>query len=365
MGSNGTEYVLTPLSNMANLNPSSAMEFSLSTSGQLQATTVSVPASFPVATAHGVVFPVPGQNGSLQSYAVEADGSLQPEGSPTSYSVNQFSTLVSDSTYIYAVSDDGIFGFQDSSSGLSPLASNPQPQTVPSPCTEAQENLNQCRWTAQMTLGSGNAFLLQTGSNPGSGNGDTFQASSFTRTQGQLTNEQAIPEIMTYTPFASTPNGNFVYYVEGVTGNLVVYNNTTGNPTANVLSTGGSIAAFFSQLSVSADGSLLFAPLNASEPGSPSQIRVFSINSSSGLLTEVSGSPFSTGEDNFVAMTLDPSRGFLLAVQAPCTIQDPPCTTPGKLVAMSINTSTGALAVTSDVQDGVYPTGVTAAVISQ
>jgi hypothetical protein len=92
---------------------------------------------------------------------------------------------------------------------------------------------------------------------------------------------------------------------------------------------------------------------------------VYSIDPSSGALTEAPGSPFSTGENSLVATTIDPTGGFLLAIHSQCLLMASSCTTPGKLVAMSINSSTGALAVTSDVSDGVYPLNVSAAAVSQ
>lgn len=359
--SNVAAYVFTPVSSTnSTTTTSSTMEFALLKTGELQATTVTVPASLPVATAQGVVFPLPGSNGSLQSYALAADGSLQAQGSPATYSVDQFSTLVSDVTYVYAVSDEGIFGFQDQSSGLTPLS--PVQQLVASPCTAAQENLNECTYKAQMTLSTGGAFLMQEGSNPTSGNGPTFISGSFTRTQGQLTAETSIPEIQTFIPFTSTPNGSFVYYQEQVTGNLILYNSATQSATANILADGSPVVTLFGQLNVSVDGKYLFAP----SYGTPAQISVFSIDQSSGNLTEVAGSPFSTTESNLVAVTLDPTGGFLLAVHSYCLQQGTSsCTTPGKLVAMSIDSSTGALAVTSDVDDAVFPLNVAAAPISQ
>jgi hypothetical protein len=81
-----------------------ASEFSLSASGQLQQTQVSVPYALPVSTAHGVVYQVPKQLGSLQSYTLRADGSLQPQGASVSYAVNQSASFASDnSSFIYAM----------------------------------------------------------------------------------------------------------------------------------------------------------------------------------------------------------------------------------------------------------------------
>src|ERR1700691_5244907 len=87
-----------------------ASEFSLSAAGQLQQTKVSVPFAVPVSTAHAVVYQVPQQTGSMQSYTLGADGALQAQGGPVSYPVNQNASLASDNaSYVYAVSDEGIY----------------------------------------------------------------------------------------------------------------------------------------------------------------------------------------------------------------------------------------------------------------
>jgi hypothetical protein len=129
----------------------------------------------------------------------------------------------------------------------------------------------------------------------------------------------------------------------------------------NILSNGRQLSDGFVQLLISANGSFLFAPV--ADAGKSPRIRVFRIDTSSGDLTEIQGSPFLTGEDYLVGATLDPTGQFLLAIHAYCN-GSPPCLSPGKLVAMSIDPPTGTLSVTSDIEDGEYPFAITAVLIS-
>jgi hypothetical protein len=137
--------------------------------------------------------------------------------------------------------------------------------------------------------------------------------------------------------------------------------NGNGSFETNILSNGQQLSDGFVQLMISSGGQFLFAAV--SDAAESPRIRVFQINSSSGNLTEVKGSPFLTGEYYLVRTALDPTGNFLLAVHAYCD-GSPPCLGPGNLVAMSINSSTGALSVTSDVDDGQDPFGVVAVPIS-
>ncbi|SRR5579871_233635 len=338
-----------------------ASEFGLLTSGQLQPTSVAVPDALPAPTAHGVVFPVPGHNGSLQSYILESDGSLQATGSPATFPVNQGFTLASDSSFVYAASDEGVSGFRVQESGLTPLAATQQ--TVTSPCTAAQEIAAQCYYSAVLALGTSTTFLLEQAT-PVTGQPNGPQLSAFTQVQGQLTAEHSVAEALAGSIFAPTPDGRFIYVVDLASSRIFRYAaSDNGAFTTSVLANGQQVSDGFAQLLVSADGAFLFAAV--SDQATNPSIRVFQIDSSSGDLTEVSGSPFPTGETAFTQMALDPTGHYLLASHAVCMNSGSSnCTTPGKLVAMSI-ASTGALSVTSDVVDGVYPAKVVVAPISQ
>ncbi|HEV3513043.1 MAG TPA: beta-propeller fold lactonase family protein [Candidatus Sulfotelmatobacter sp.] len=355
-GNNVVAYVFTTDS-LTN----TASEFALLNSGRLQPTAVAVPDALPVPTAHGVVFPVPGHSGGLQSYILGSDGSLQAAGSPATFPVNQFFTLASDTSFVYAASDEGVSGFQDQESGLTPLAATQQ--TVKAPCTAAQEAAAQCYYSAAMALGTSTAFLLEQAT-PVAGQPNGPQLSAFTQVQGRLTAEQSVAQALAGSIFAPTPDGRFIYVVDLASSRIFRYAaNGNGAFATNILANGQQVSDGFVQLLVSADGAFLLAAV--SDQATNSNIRVFQIDSASGDLTEVSGSPFPTGETAFTQMALDPTGHYLLAAHAVCMNSGSSnCTIPGKLVAMSIS-STGNLSLTSDVADGVYPAKVTAAPISQ
>jgi hypothetical protein len=339
-------------------------EFALLADGQLQMIALPVQSLLMTGTSHGLVMDLPSATGqptpTFQSYAVEADGSLEPKGNPVVVDMDLSLSLASDQTYVYAATDEGIFGFVDDSSGLVPLP--PVAQTVPPPvsCTPAQENANVCRNTRLLMLSDASAFLLQT-SITGPTAPPLYVLSSFSRSDGQLTTEQYFAgDPLSSGIFAPTPNGKFLYALD-LASNRVVRYSSSGSAQTNVLSDGQELSDGFVQFIISSNGSFLFGAV--SDPAESPRIRVFQINPSSGDLMEVAGSPFLTGEYNLVGATLDPTGHFLLAIHSGCD-GSPPCVGPGKLVAMSINMSTGALVIVSDVDDGEAPFTVTAVPIS-
>jgi Divergent InlB B-repeat domain len=339
-------------------------EFALLANGELRLIKNAVQPFLMTATAHGLVMDLPGSNGdrwptgNLQSYAVKANGSLKPQGSPVSFPVDQYaSSLASDSTYVYAVSDEGIFGFEDSSAGLTPLP--PIQQTVPRPCTTAEQNAGQCIYGGSLLLGETRAFFTESAA--WQSGAPLWQLSSFVRSQGQLTGEQLLLQTP---PSVQAMAGNFVYAIEfGASATFINLCTADGNFTCSrsVLSNGQSLSDGFAQLLISPNLPFLFAVV--SDGAESPRVRAFQTNSS-GALTEVRGSPFLTGEYYFRFAALDPSGHFLLAVDTSCDGSSP-CTTPGKLVAMSINAATGAMSVTSDVEDGQDPYTIYAVPISQ
>jgi hypothetical protein len=359
-GTDVLAYVFTP-DGLALYSP----EFALLADGELKPQTRTVQPLLMAGTAHGLVVDVPAPNGAptatLQSYAVEADGSLRPEGHAVTVAMDESVNLASDQTYVYAATDKGVFGFVEESTGLSPLAPIELPVPPPAPCTSAQEKANECRDVESLMLSTAGAFLLQgwigqTGS-------PLYELNSFVRAQGQLTAEQRLAgDTLTTNIFAPTPDGNFVYALDLASNRVFRYaKGGNGSYETSVLANGKELADGFVQLIISNDGSFLFAPV--SDAAESPRIRVFRIDGATGDLNEVPGSPFLTGEYYLVTATLDPTNHFLLAIHSYC-LGSPPCTTPGKLVAMSIDPSTGTLAVTSDVESGLDPYAVNAVSIS-
>ncbi len=358
-GTNVVAYVFT-----ADISALKSLEFALLADGQLQAKGRTFPPLLMTGTAHGLVMDLPGAGGeptsTLQSYAVREDGSLRQRGLPVSVAMNQSVNLVSDQTFVYAATDLGLFGFVDESSGLSPLPPIEQTIPPPAPCTIAQESADECRNSEVLQLANTGAFLLQTSTGQSS---PSYELSSFVRSEGHLTSEQYFAgDTVSTGIFAPTPDGSFVYTLDLASNRVFRYAmGGNGSYVTNILSNGKALADGFVQLIVSNDGTFLFAPV--SDAAESPRIRVFRIDPSSGDLTEVKGSPFLTGEYYLVGATLDPTGHFLLAIHSYC-VGSPPCTSPGKLVAMSIDTSSGALSIASDVEDGQDPFTVTAAPIS-
>ena len=359
-GTNVMAYVFTP-----DKYELKSFEFALLADGQLQATGRTYQPLLMTGTVHGLVMDLPGAGGeptsTLQSYVVKGNGSLRQKGLPVSVAMNQSVNLVSDQTFVYAATDEGLFGFVDESTGLSPLP--PIQQTIPPPasCSAAQESADECRNTEVLELANTSAFLLQTSA--GQVGPPLYELSSFIRSEGQLMGEQQFAgNVVSTGIFAPTPDGNFVYALDLASNRVFRYAmGGDGSYVTNVLSNGKPLQDGFVQLIVSGDGSLLFAPV--SDAAESPRIRVFRIDPSSGDLTEAAGSPFLTGEYYLVGATLDPTGHFLLAIHSYC-VGSPPCISPGKLVAMSVDPSTGALSVTSDVEDGQDPFTVTAVPIS-
>lgn len=340
-------------------------EFALLSDGELRATKNMLQPWLMAGTAQGLVADLPGPNGdrwptgNLQPYALEANGSLRPRGSPITFPVDKYaSSLASDSTYVYAVSDEGIFGFEDTSAGLRPLP--PIQESVPHPCTSAEENANQCLYSGSITLGKTSAFFAEVALWQSAA--PSVQLSSFVRSQGQLTSERLLSP---NPPFVQAIAGNFAYAIDNDSTGIFIELcaiATDFKCSPNVLSNGDALSDAFVQLVVTPSGSFLFAAVfdGAAAP----RVRVFRINPSSGTLTEVPGSPFLTGQYYFQFATLDPSGRFLLVTSASCDGSGP-CGTPGKLAAMRIDDATGELSVTSDVEDGQDPYTIVAAPISQ
>lgn len=366
-GKNVIAYIFTP-DGLSLTTP----EFALLANGQLRATNNVVQPWLMAGTAHGLVVDVPGANGSrwptgnLQAYAVQQDGALHARGSPVSFPVDKYaSSLASDPTYVYAVSDEGVFGFEDTSTGLTPLP--PIQQAVPRPCTSAEENANECVYSGSLILGTtipgttilGTTSALLVEGAAWQSSPPTFQLSSFVRSQGQLSGERLLSQSL---PLVEAIAGNFAYAItNGSSGASIDLCTFAGDFTCseNVLSNGESLSDGFAQLLVSSDGSFLFAVVfdGAAAP----RVRVFRINPSSGALTEVPGSPFLTGEYYFQFATTEPSGRFLLVLSASCDGSGP-CSAPGELAAMSINSTTGELAVTGSVEDGQHPYVIYAAI---
>jgi len=150
---------------------------------------------------------------------------------------------------------------------------------------------------------------------------------------------------ITYTPkFAYVANGN------GSANNVSAYkiNATTGKLKAV---TGSPFASGSLPVSVTVDPSGRFAYVANENGGS---VSAYTINSGSGVLTQISGSPFPAGNGPN-SVTVDPSGKFAYVVNGANGGNG----TPGPSIsAYTINTSTGALTAVSG---SPYPTGANSA----
>ena len=355
-------YIFTPDSVLLNTS-----EFALLSNGDLKAVK-SIPTpqySTFAPTTHGIAMvsavSAPQSSATLQSYALRADGSLTAAGSPQTFSADKFINLASDSTYVYALSDEGLFGYEDQPTGLTPLppiSLTPQP---PYPCTLAQENANTCWYSGSLTLSGSSALFVQS-SFAGYGSPESL-LNTFDRSKGNLTSQGPLWG-WNYSVPVLTPDGRFAYGFDPYVSLRLFRLDLPGDgtPVWNILSNGQQISDGFAQVLISNDGSFLYAVVSDSSE-SP-RVRVFRIDSTSGDLTEVPGSPFLTGQYYFSSAAIDPTGSFMLLIDTPCLGSSGPCAQGAALISMSIDSTTGAMSVISNVQDGEMPIGLFTAPVS-
>ena len=365
---NGTDtdvisYVFTPDSILGK-----TFEFALLADGGLRLANSLDPLQYGVMapTAHGVVkvtraAVLPSSTATIQSFAVENGGGLEPEGAAQTVATDKFLNLVSDSTYVYALSDEGVFAYQDAGSGLIPQGVTKLRSNPPSPCTIEEENAGTCLYSSWMTLGGSLALFVQS---TNTSNESQSMLSTFDRSQGEITSEGPLWN-WNYSVPVPTPDGRFAYGFDPLGTDRLFRLDFPGDgiPVWNVLSNGAQIADGFAQVLVSNDGSFLFAVIY--DGNESPRIRAFRIDRGSGDLTEIGGSPFLIGQYYFGWATLDPTGRFLLLTDGPCDASSGPCTEPGVLESMAIDGNSGALTVISVAEDGVSPYNVFSAPISQ
>ena len=362
-GSSVIAYVFTP-----DIVTLSTNTFALLSNGALRPASVNFPKeSAMAATTHGVALAhwssSSPSSATVQSYALSANGTLQAKGAAQPFATEKYFTLASHSNDVFVLSDEGIFGYQDQITGLTALPAislNPEP---PYPCTLAQESAGTCSYSGGLSLSPSNALLMQS-SYVGYGSA-SFTLNTFDRADGDLTSQGPIWGWNYALPIL-TPDGRFAFGFDPYVSSRLLRLNLPGNgvPVWNILSNGQQISDGFAQLLITPNGAFLLGVVfdGAESP----RVRVFSINNSTGDLTEVAGSPFLTGQYYFSSATIDPTGQFLLLVDSPCMDSSGVCIQQdGELVSMSINPTTGALTVIGNVQDGKYPNTILAAPISQ
>jgi 6-phosphogluconolactonase len=142
---------------------------------------------------------------------------------------------------------------------------------------------------------------------------------------------------------AVDPSGRFAYVANFFGNNVSAYiiNSSTGALSAIA---GSPFAAGNSPSSVTVDPSGQFAYVTntcaSSSDCSTGNVSAYTINTSTGALSAVADSPFAAGNDP-VSVTVDPSGRFAYVTNQ---CRDSPCTTRhGTVSAYTINSSTGAL----------------------
>lgn len=128
------------------------------------------------------------------------------------------------------------------------------------------------------------------------------------------------------------PSGNFVFATCGASILAYAVNSTSGALTAIA---GSPFAAGAKPRTVAADptGRFLYVGNHALAPAE-SSISAFSINPTTGSLTQIAGSPFASNETSFI--TLDPRGEFLYVASENSSL----------LTVYAVNSVTGALTAT-------------------
>lgn len=361
-GSSVIAYIFTP--DIVTLNTNT---FALLSNGALRPANANLPTeSAMAATLDGVALAhwssSSSSSATVQSYALSADGTLQPKGAAQPFGAEKYFTLASDSNDVFVLSDEGIFGYQDEIGGLIALPAislNPEP---PYPCTLAEESAGTCSYEGGLSLSPSNALMMQS-SYVGYGSAN-FTLNTFDRSAGDLVSQGPIWG-WNYSLPVLTPDGRFGFGFDPYVSSRLLRLDLPGNgvPVWNVLSNGQQISDGFAQLLITRNGAFLLGVVfdGAESP----RVRVFSINNATGDLTEVAGSPFLTGQFYFSSAAIDPTGQFLLLVDSPCMDASSVCMQTGELVSMSINSTTGTLTAISNIQDGKYPNSLVVAPISQ
>jgi 6-phosphogluconolactonase len=130
-------------------------------------------------------------------------------------------------------------------------------------------------------------------------------------------------------------DGNYVYLSAQGSANIVYWSNSSGVLSGQTIVSTGTTPWF---TLFSASGSVFYANIFGSNT-----VDAFSYNSSSGALTAISGSPYSTGSSTGPkTLALDPDKAFLFASLY----------SSGQLAEFTVNQTTGALSSMTTINSG-------------
>ncbi len=149
---------------------------------------------------------------------------------------------------------------------------------------------------------------------------------------------------------AIAPNGTYLYlsnYEDGVA--VYSYNSSTGALTQISGSPFASAGTSLMDVAISPNGSFLYT---ADYAGSPGQVDGFTVSSSTGALTQISGSPFSTTSMYTSGIAITPNGSYLYASNGE--------TGTATISAFSITSGSGALSLLtpSNYNVGTSPAGI-------
>jgi 6-phosphogluconolactonase (cycloisomerase 2 family) len=132
-------------------------------------------------------------------------------------------------------------------------------------------------------------------------------------------------------PIVVHPNGKF-FYIDDDPDLLAFAIDASGQP--QIVSMPSIFLGGNPPLAVDPAGKFLFA-------GGGAKVHVYGINSSTGALSEVAGSPFATGGNGVSGIAVDPNGQFVLIAAGQFFIS----TATNTVSVMSLNSSTGALSL--------------------
>jgi 6-phosphogluconolactonase (cycloisomerase 2 family) len=296
-----------------------------------------------VITPSGKFIYVVGDNptGTIAALSINAaTGAVTPvTGSPFATGDNpEFATIDPNGTLLYVTNDGSgeIWTYTIAGNGTLTLLNKARTQ----------------QGGGQVALGGGSASVMYTPkfAYVANGNGFANNVSAYTinASNGHLAAVSGSPFATGTLPVsvAVDPSGRFAYVANENGGSVSAY---TINSSSGVLTpiSGSPFAAGNGPVSVTVDPSGRFAYVaNGANGGGGSpgpSISAYTINTSTGVLTAISGSPYSTGANSDPEMLeVDPTGQFLYMTNLSTTAGNN-----GNILAFSINFSTGALTALS------------------
>lgn len=273
----------------------------------------------------------------------QSSGVLSPVNSTALQSPPRSIAADSSKSLVYAATDNGIYGFTVSSSGLTPLAGSPY---FANPAGQDPRSDKQAR--SVLVDPSGKFLFAGFGGYHGSG----FIAAISRDASGALTTEQ-VAVADGPSSLAALWNGSILYGDNPVLGFHVAGSGAL-TPIA-----GGPVLSGEHLASDTTGHYLLSTEEGFNGNG---KVHVYSVDQSSGFATEVSGSPFSSQGVGPSMVRLDPSGTYAIVLNGSNNVSNAPS---NNIVVFKFDSGTGALTqVGSPTVAGSLPTDLAFATVS-